>query len=485
MQQGSHGEVPGRRVTGAASRFDRYGVRRGLPPAADPGYDEPDGGYGDEPDGAGYDDPYDSDEPPSWATDDGDLLALPAPVWAGWRRWGRPRRPRQGPWPSRRLDRVGRLVAGARRIGTARSRRTGERFPLYGSRIGTRSWRIVARPRGGRSREIVLVRPGAGETEEMEAFPLAASPGGRAGAAAAPGTTLDGYRLRLPHRGVHAVMARLEPDQLRDLAGGDLPADPASALVGSLARLARRARRAGTLRSHRSGQRLAVFRAPGYRILARPRGAREAEILLVRPVEGEEELVGPRDPGERHSARGARYRVRGARVRIEWQAGQRLSDLVGKKGVRGDVYVIVRAGGKPMYVGKTGNFSREWADRFHVLKVFGVPLEAYGIYLGTLRADPRQKVKKSGDRAEPWPVEDYDDGRHRAWLRSDVEQVLIRWLDRVGGFPLVNEESTRQIWVAPLGISVTHVNPPPFLRSFTLTAADSPFEVGPGQAPGA
>ncbi|HEX2094544.1 MAG TPA: hypothetical protein VHG28_19220 [Longimicrobiaceae bacterium] len=530
MQQGSMGEVPGRRLTGPASRFDRYGVRHGLPYATDPGYDEPDNGYG-EPDP--YDDDRDdADGPPTWSTLDGDLLTLSIPLWVGWRRrYRRPPLPEPRPWPPRRprpwpraplrdrLDRLGRLVSGARRIGTLRVRRTGERFPLYGARIGARSWRIVARPRGGMSREIVAMRPaeemeafplGASSGEmEMEAFPLNASPREDDPGTGAPGTTRDGYRLRLPHAGVHTIMARLQPDQLRDLAGGDLPADPAPALVSSLARVARRARKEGTLRSRRSGQRLSVFRAPGYRILARPRAAREAEILLVKPIEGEEELVGPRDPMERKSVGGGkarqRYRIRGARVTIQWQPAKRLADLVGKKSGFSGVYVVVRPDGK-LYVGESGNFDKEWGDRFNLLQVFGVPLENFQIYLGTLTADPDLMVKKFGSKKEPWELVPYhrptagadniDRTRFPAWLRADVEQVLIRWLDRQdeearkraggkGEGRLLNKKSRDPIWVADKGISVSHLNPPSFLQNFTIAASQSPYEIAPGQVPGA
>jgi hypothetical protein len=47
-------------------------------------------------------------------------------------------------------DEVGRMVRGARRTGSARSRRTGKRYSVYGGRKRGRRYRIFSRPAVGR-----------------------------------------------------------------------------------------------------------------------------------------------------------------------------------------------------------------------------------------------------------------------------------------------------------------------------------------------
>ena len=255
-------------------------------PSADPADPEPDTGR----DAASADaEPAASDdEPPAWRTQDGDLLSLPTPVWLRWRRRSAPPawppgrgwapRPKQRPKPGRRaLDRLRRLTADARRIGTLRNRRSGAQFPVYRGRLGNKSYRIVARPRGGLRRELMLVRPEAAQGElEMEAFPLSASSARPRGAA----MTRDGWRLHLPHARVHTILSRLHPAQVRRLAGGSMGADPGPAVAQSIRRLAARARRVGKFGP---GKRLPVFAAAGYRLLVRPISRSEGEILMIRP----------------------------------------------------------------------------------------------------------------------------------------------------------------------------------------------------------
>jgi hypothetical protein len=86
------------------------------------------------------------------------------------RRYGVPGSWRQWPYGTRStvarplalrralVNRVGRLARGARRIGTLRGVRSGQRFPVFGGRVGGRNYRIVTRPRGRLHNEIMLVR---------------------------------------------------------------------------------------------------------------------------------------------------------------------------------------------------------------------------------------------------------------------------------------------------------------------------------------
>ena len=59
------------------------------------------------------------------------------------------------------VQRMRQLARASRKIGTLRSRRTGQRYPVFGARSGGRNYRIVTRPRrNGMQHEIVLVRSG-------------------------------------------------------------------------------------------------------------------------------------------------------------------------------------------------------------------------------------------------------------------------------------------------------------------------------------
>lgn len=428
MERGPFGEVPGARVTGPASRFDARGVRRGLPYAYDPRYDEP----GDDADAAG--------EPPAWTTGDGDLLALPLPVWLRWGGWGW--------WRPQRLDRLGTLVSGARRMGTLRHRASGERLPVFGSRLGQRSYRIVARPRGGMRHEILAVHPEprAEMEEEAEVFPLGAVAAG--GGDAYGGATRDGYRLRLPHARLHTVLARLRREQLQALLGGVLPPDPGPVLARRLSRLARRARRVGTFRSRRTGLRLPVFAAPGIRILARPCGPGEAEILTVRAVEGELEVTG-------------NLPVQGAppRAEIQWTHSVPFtappSDI---PKVKNALYILFRDD-KPIYAGMAGSTDArtrmgEYRRNAHI---YSIPPSTLRAHIGVVR-------------------------NAQGLTTLQVESLLIRLLIRLFGQPQIRN-SNSQINPYPVGaqeIVVEHGGPalPGFLHRDAELVSKSGQRVG-------
>lgn len=383
-------------------------------PASDPERDDgaadsPAGEPTDEPAAAGPEPAAPDEEPPAWTTADGDVLCLPVPVWLRWRRrflpvlrWP-PRGPARSPWPPRRprrarrtgwppmprprpraVDRLARLAAGARRVGTLRQRGSGGRLPVYRSRLGGRSYRIVARPRGGLRSEIVLVRPEAEPSApESELFPLG---GGSRTRAEAVATTRDGYRLRLPHASVHTILSRLAPDEVRRLAGGDLGGDPAPAVAAVVGRLARRARRAGSLRAP-GGDRLPIFAASGYRILVRPVSGREGEIVLLRP-EMEEEVLA----------------AQGLRTTLRWEGPFRFSSRVRALFTRlpramdlrrdGGIYIVERADGQPIYVGKADVFAKRLGARKEVLRQMAVPLAEYRVWLG--RAEPAARHVLTG-----------------------------------------------------------------------------------------
>jgi hypothetical protein len=454
---------------GPPPRFGPAGAHRGLP-LDPPGF------------GAGLDDGYDDDAaPPSWPTDDGYVLAVPATLWGGWRA------PYQ-PWRFRRrrprLGALGGLARRSTRIGTLRSRRSGAAFPVFGATAGGRRWGLVTRPRReleAEVHEIVAVRPAEelefGVRPSPEPIPALPAPPAR------PGTTADGWRLRLPHQGLHSILSRLRPDDLAKLAGGSLPADPAPTVVRSVARLTAQSRRRGSLRSRRTGQRMELFEAPGYSLLVRPAGEMQGEIVAVR-AEGESEIVRPNDREERKSFAGSKFRVRGARAVIDWQEKRPLADLMGDTKAGAVVYVITRKqGGRPVYVGQSGNFSREWGSRFRILTVLNAPLQDYYIYLGTVKPLPDLQLKDGRSASLPWKTIDFkpNDPTHLEWLRQDVEHVLYRWLWNNGHKKLENASSKHDIWIAPLGIKITHKGATPtFFQNFSLEPREKQYEI-PGE----
>ncbi len=124
-------------------------------------------------DGAPPDEPTDGGgpEPPPWVTLDGDIVQIPP---YGVTRVLCPGGCRLQPRRRNTLRSLGRLVRGASRIGSVRSR-SGRRYPVFRARSASRPFRIVTRRRGLRH-EIVFVGPetGRAEVEEQERSPTAA-----------------------------------------------------------------------------------------------------------------------------------------------------------------------------------------------------------------------------------------------------------------------------------------------------------------------
>lgn len=102
-------------------------------------------------------------------------------------------------------------------------------------------------------------------------------------------STSDGHVISLPSFTVRNIIQRI-------LLGGrgrvrrDVASDPRRAVARRVGQIAKGARRVGTLRSRRTGRRYPVFGARSggrsYRIVTRPRGARQNEIVLIQPVPG-------------------------------------------------------------------------------------------------------------------------------------------------------------------------------------------------------
>jgi hypothetical protein len=439
---------------GPPPRFGPAGAHRGLP-MDPPGY------------GAGFDDGYDDGGPPSWPTDDGYVLAVPAPLWGGWRG------PHQ-PWRfRRRRPRLGVLAGLARRstrIGTLRSRRSGAAFPVFAASAGGRRWGLVTRPRReleAEVHEIVAVRPAEelefGVRPSPEPIPALPAPPAR------PGTTADGWQLRLPHQGLHSILSRLRPGDLAKLAGGSLPADPAPTVVRSVARLTAQSKRRGSLRSRRTGQRMELFEAPGYSLLVRPAGEMQGEILAVRP-QGELELISPNDAAATRSGQ----RVRGARAEVKWAPAQLLVRYrhPGGKSAKPETFAgvyIIAKDNLPVYVGQTADFVKEWAPRFHILGVFGSPEETYTVHVGKVSALPEQQVKALNSPT----LTAFDKNPDPRLLRQDVEQVLLRYLANSDLPARRNQQSTNAIMSAPAGIELRHTGAVPTFLQRPLKEARS------------
>jgi hypothetical protein len=487
-------EGEGGRLSGAVSRFDRWGTRRGSPYAADPAYDEPpatpgtagwtggggggwsgpanrwdadagygsDIGHGDEPAGAWND---------GWADDDGfDVQAvhlwggpwLPPRVWARWRR---------RPW----FPRVHRMLRTARPAGTLRSRTSGARYPVYRGRMGGRSWRVVTRPRGRMRYEVVGLEAETGGEGEM----LSMMPGGGGGSPVSAGAPAAGYRLRLPHAGLHTILGRLRPEQLRALSGGALPADPAAAVARGVGRIARRARRLGRFRGAPGGPRLDVFGTPGFRLLVRPTGEMEGEILAVAPVAGEldgeaEVVYADRASGYRRSVGGKQYRVRGAHARVTWAKPFPLADVLSQNVGRDAVYVLLQkdaaapGGFRPIYIGETTAWRARWKTRLQTLSEFGIKPDPYRVSFGTIEWIATRSPKPPPDL-----------------VRNDVEHILVRGLRKYG---LNNRTSNQPILPPPndgkkqRSFIVANVNAPAAFPREPMTArGDTLYELGPWQ----
>jgi hypothetical protein len=298
--------------------------------------------------------------------------------------------------------------------------------------------------------EMVALQP------ESEAFPMSATPFSRpARYGGVPRYGARPWRLRFPHRGLHAVLSRLRPEQLRGLAGGDLPPDPAPAVMRAVARLARAARPAGRL----SGG-FTVFATPGWRMLVRPLGELQGEIVAVRPVDGEAEVIAKGQPGFERTMAGTTYRVRGARATVTWSAAVPVAQALALKPAAAAVYVLMD-GGVPIYVGESGSWAVRWRGRFQALSEFGVPLGRFTVAVGN--------VAWTG----PAPAPSAD------LLRNDVESVLIRAYDRAG-IKLNNRTATNRILPAPLGFRVQNAGavPPRLPAAVADLGQTTPFELG-------
>lgn len=117
-----------------------------------------------------------ADDSTAFTTLDGNQLTMSPRFLRGFVRRRRRRRQQHFPMSSgfnRSLfrgrplaSRLGRLVQRTRRIGTLRHRSTGRRFPVFGGRVGSRNFHIVARRRGTQF-EIMGVRSEALEPQSI------------------------------------------------------------------------------------------------------------------------------------------------------------------------------------------------------------------------------------------------------------------------------------------------------------------------------
>ncbi|HEX8212493.1 MAG TPA: hypothetical protein VF584_20115 [Longimicrobium sp.] len=317
-------------------------------------------------------------------------------------------------------------------------------------------------------------------------------------------TTRDGYTLQLPHDSLHTILSRLRPEQLRGITGGPLAGDPGPLLVRAVGRAAQAARRTPETIGGQNGPPLPVFSAPGFRLLVRPRGPTEGEILMVRPEdEADAELVPVGASGStrpyKHPRTGKSQdlRVRGARVQITWkQLPLAQARNLGVTDPRKVVYVLAKRtaapetvngktkksarelGGtylRPLYVGETKEQDR-MRPRIDVLRAFDVDFAPYVVCVGTIAALPSQRVQQQPkDRAfAPTNAADLQ------LLREDVEHVLVRILTNTG-YELTVRTPRNPVWINDLGISVSHVNPPAFLdpRGVSLGKQATPYEIAP------
>ena len=311
-------------------------------------------------------------------------------------------------------------------------------------------------------------------------------------------TTRDGYTLQLPHDSLHTILSRLRPEQLRGITGGPLSGDPGPRLAQAVGRVAQAARR--TPESVGGG--LPVFSAPGFRLLVRPRGPTQGEILMVRPEgEADSELMPVGSTGATRAfgtgAARRNLRVRGARVTIAWKMLP-VADAktLGVQDKHTTVYILakrtpIQEEGKksapeskkgpylrPLYVGETRTQTRI-VPRIDVLRAFDVDTSPYVVCVGTIRVNPpgQQQVQTpAGPRAFNGSPADWQ------LLREDVEHVLVRILT-IADYRLTVLSPSLRLWVAEQGISITHENPPAFLDpgglNLTRTGQPTPYEIAP------
>lgn len=307
-------------------------------------------------------------------------------------------------------------------------------------------------------------------------------------------TTRDGYTLQLPHESLHTILSRLRPEQLRGITGGPLAGDPGPLLTRAVGRVAQAARRT----PETLGGTLPVFSAPGFRLLVRPRGRTQGEILMVRPESEDSELIPPKMSGARRSwtEKGKRQnlRVRGARVKITWKAVPLADagDVGGKKALQ-TVYILAKRTARqeegvrsvqeksgtyirPLYVGETGVNDR-MGSRLKVLREFAVDLTPYVVFVGTITPLPDQRIQtaqglKAWKEAIDWTL-----------IREDVEHLLVRMLTRdpKTAYRLTVLTPKDPVWIAEDKVVVKHVTPPPFLDPGGISVAPqpTPYEIAP------
>lgn len=500
----------------AALRYDRWGTRRGQPYAADPAWDDPpgrgaaadadawtggggggwagpanrwdepgrafrppprrsrwaerDGGYGGY---GGADDGFGGGPADGYAAggfdayDDGYAVDpvrvyggpwLPPRIWARWRR---------RPW----FPRFYGMLRRARPAGVLRHRSTGARYPVFRGRFGGRGWRVVTRPRGGMRFEVVGLEAetgfgneaetGVGNEAEAESEMLALPGAGASTSTGYAPTDLTsrpggGYRLRLPHQGVHTILARLRPEQLRALTGGGLPADPAAAVARGVGRIARRARRMGRLRNRRGGPSLDVFGTPGFRLLVRPTGEMEGEILAVTPVEGEV----TRSVNANVTWHGP-YKFTRKGVLKPTQKGQTVPNLN-----TSGVYLVEKQGKKnpnAAYVGQADDFKKRLGTREEHMRQLAASTRRHRVYLG-IPSGPQSGL----DDVEHATVRSVVRGLANAGPNADATRKAAPRKDK----RVTNERPHAPFKVGPGGLNVTHAaapgqSIPGYLRSGT------------------
>lgn len=313
-------------------------------------------------------------------------------------------------------------------------------------------------------------------------------------------TTRDGYTLQLPHESLHTILSRLRPEQLRGITGGPLAGDPGPLLTRAVGRVAQAARRTPETIGGANGPPLPVFSAPGFRLLVRPQGPREGEILMVRPEsEADAELISTTVPGYQRPytdpATNQRrdLRVRGARVNITWkELPLAQAKTLGVKDPRRTVYVLAKRTAapekgkksvqetrgtylRPLYVGETKAQDR-MESRIKVLREFDVDLTPYVVYVGTIEPLPDQKVRlASKDRG-------FNAKSNADWqlMREDVEHLLVRVL-KDSKYTLTTRTPEHAVWIADLGIKITNTNAPAFLPRIGIAIKQraTPFEIAP------
>jgi hypothetical protein len=335
------------------------------------------------------------------------------------------------------------LARRSTRIGTLRSRRSGAAFPVFAASAGGRRWGLVTRPRReleAEVHEIVAVRPAEelefGFRPSPEPIPPLAPP------AARPGTTADGWRLRLPHQGLHSILSRLRPDDLARLAGGSLPADPAPTVVRSVARLTAQSKRRGSLRSRRTGQRMELFEAPGYSLLVRPAGEMQGEIVAIQPQAGGWE-------GETGGATKPTAPKNPLRVTITWNTACTF-DKPCPATVKDGVYIVLDMA-QPLKVGKTQqDTTKRMAGYRFCSNLFG--------------KDPRKMYFVTGNVTG-------------ALSLDEVESLMMRLVNRLPRRSLRNTRDAKPRPVPSRGVEIRHTGVVPDLLKQPFARAGTASDV--------